>query len=157
MPSLEIITEVESRYTCRNGEPSLGEAFAMLQERWKSGNRDRETALRLLFLSWYSCSEPTWLTGLPDDQNTSIIFTDTFAALGGEQSSDAEVCFTVGLMAELFPWCIGDETHWLAVGAKLSSRARELSPQGFLPTLFAGRGAYGEYFAHMVASQKAGS
>ncbi|MEA9579502.1 hypothetical protein VC218_11450 [Xanthomonas nasturtii] len=157
MISLEAITEVESRYSGFNGMPSLGEAFAMLQERWEFGDRDRETALRLLFLAWYSCSEPTCLTGLPDDQRTSTIFVDTFAALGGEQSSDAEVCFAVGPMAELFPRCIGDEAHWLALGNKLSSRAHELSPQGFPPSFFKGRGSYGEYFAHIAASHKAGS
>jgi hypothetical protein len=157
MPTLEAITEVENRYSGQGGEPSLGQAFAMLQERWASGARDRETALRLAFLAWYSCSEPTWLTGLPDDQNTSTVFLDAFATLGGAQSSDVEVCFAVGLMAELFPYCIGDEAYWLSVGNMLRARARALAPRGLQPSQFSGRGAYGEYFAHMVATHKAGS
>jgi len=157
MPTIEAITEVENRYSGQDGEASLGEAFSMLQERWASGARDRETALRLAFLAWYSCSEPAWLTGLPDEQSTSTIFRDAFATLGGERSTDAEVCFTVGLMAELFPYCIGDEAYWLSVGKTLRARARRLAPQGVLPAIFSGRGAYGKYFAHMAASHKAGS
>lgn len=154
MQSLKAITEVEERYCGRGGEASLGKAFAMLQERWSSGARDRETALRLAFLAWYSCSEPTWLTGLPENQSTSSVFQDAFAALGGEESSDPEVCFAFGLMAELFPWCIGDEAHWLSVGKALRSRANALAPEGLSGSLFSGRGAYGEYFAHMVEAHR---
>jgi len=147
MPSLASITEIENRYT--NGEPSLGSAYALLRERWADGPRDRETALRLLFLAWYSNAEPPFLTGLPDGDHFAVV-SETFNALGGAASTDAEVCFVVGLMASLFPCCLGDETEWSNLGHVLWRRAEALAPGTLTAADFEGRGAYGEYFAHML-------
>lgn len=156
VPSLIEISRAEQGYLGRNGSPVLGQAFDMLLARWAAGERDRETALRLFFLSWYANCEPPFLTGLPTDHATSRICSETFAALGGTGTSDQEVCFVVGFMAELFPWCLGDETYWMEVGRLLTSRAGKLQPSGPSPSVFAGRGAYGEYFLHML-SARAGS
>ncbi len=153
MISLDAITQVENRYVAAASRPTLGEAFEMLLTRWKQGARDRETALRIAFLAWYSCSEPVCFTGLPGGVRPGPMFKEAFEALGGEDAEDAEVCFVVGLMAELFPWCLGDEAHWVAVGGRLSARARELAPRGVPAEQFDGRGAYGAYFAHMLASR----
>lgn len=160
MHSLEAITKVEDRYSGPKGQPSLGEAFDMLQARWASGARDRETCLRLAFLAWYSCAEPNGYTGLPQDQElTSAIFSDALAALGGEQSNDPEVCYTLGLMAKIFPWaiCAKNEAHWRHVGESLTMRAEELAPQGLTSSEFASRGAYGGYFSHQSKNLEAGS
>lgn len=156
VPSLIDINKAEQGYLGRNGSPVLGQAFEMLLARWAAGERDRETALRLLFLSWYANCEPPFLTGLPTEQETASICSETFAALGGASSSDPEVCFAVGLMAELFPWCLGDEAHWVEVGHLLASQAVKLQPGGPPLSAFVGRGAYGEYFSHML-SARAGS
>ncbi|WP_158880377.1 hypothetical protein [Rhodanobacter sp. L36] len=160
MHSLEAITKVEDLYSGPQGQPSLGEAFIMLQARWASGARDRETCLRLAFLSWYSCAEPNGYTGLPNDQElTSEIFANALAALGGELSSDPEVCYTLGLMAKMFPWaiCAKNQTHWRHVGQRLTLRAEAIAPQGLTPSEFVSRGAYGQYFSHQSPNLKAGS
>ena len=151
MHSVEIITAVEDRYCATQGNPSLGEAFEMWALRWSSGLRDRETALRLMFLAWYSCSEPNDLTGLPCDERLKQTFADAFESLGGANSTDAEVCYVVGLMARLFPWCIGEEGNWSRTGLALTQRAQLLALEGIQPRVFQNRGVYGEYFAHMLA------
>ena len=157
VPSLVEIDATEQGYLGRDSSPVLGQSFDMLLERWAAGERDRETALRLLFLSWYSNCEPPFLTGLPTGQDTAKLCSETFSALGGASTADPEVCFVVGLMAELFPWCLGEEAQWIEVGRLLASRAAQLQPGGPSPTTFsAGRGAYGEYFSHML-SARAGS
>ncbi|HET8636608.1 MAG TPA: hypothetical protein VFL96_07145, partial [Acidobacteriaceae bacterium] len=81
------------------------------------------------------------------------------AALGGEQSSDPEVCYALGLMAKMFPWaiCAKNETHWRLVGENLSLRAKALAPQGLMSSEFVSRGAYGEYFYHQSRNLKADS
>jgi hypothetical protein len=154
MPTLESISEIESLYKGPNGSPSLGTAFTMLRTRWTEGARDRETALRLAFLVWYSCSEPSFLTGLPDDDCSPLIFSDAFSSLGGSDSTDPEVCYVFGIMAELFPFCCGNEEYWAAMGARLTERLDKLLPQGLSPAVFAGRGTYGEYFTHMASNYK---
>ena len=152
-PSLTEINEVERGYLGRTGAPVLGQSFDMLLARRAAGDSDRETALRLLFLSWYAGCEPPHLTGLPSDADTSSICHESFALLGGVDTSDPEVCFAVGFMAELFPWCLGDEAYWIAVGQLLTRRAAMLQPDGPPPAIFAGRGVYGDYFAHMLSAR----
>ena len=156
MKDLDEITEVEDRYALPSGQPSLGEAFLLLRERWMSGARDRETGLRLMFLAWYACSEPNTLTGLPLERTDSI-FGEVFRDLGGEHSEDAELLFAVAVMAgkNSLPWCCGDEATWLEVAARCRERFKALRPGGFAPADFRGRGAYGDYFAQMVASSSA--
>ena len=132
----------------------------MLQARWAAGARDRETSLRLAFLAWYAHAEPGGYTGLPQDQElTSGVFADALTALGGEYSCDPEVCYTLGLMAKMFPWAISvkNQAHWRRVGEDLFSRAEELAPQGLASSDFESRGAYGHYFAHQSPNLKAGS
>ena len=152
-PSLIEINKSEEGYLGPEGGPVLGHSFEMLLARWTAGERDRETALRLLFLSWYAGCEPPFLTGLPSDMDTMGICSETFAILGGAETSDPEVCFVVGVMSELFPWCLGAETYWLETGQLLARRAAMLQPGGPPPSVFSGRGAYGEYFSHMLSAQ----
>lgn len=156
VPSLIEINKAEQSYLGRDGGPVLGQSFDMLQARWAAGERDRETALRLLFLSWYSGCEPAFLTGLPAGADMTAICSEMFDFLGGTDTSDPEVCFVVGLMAELFPWCLRDAAYWGRVGRLLTDRAARLQPDGLPPAVFAARGAYGKYFSHMLTA-RAGS
>jgi hypothetical protein len=144
------ITEIEDQYAVA-GEPSLGRAYEALRERFELGQRDRETSLRLMFLAWYSCSEPVELTGLPEsDALTREVFRAAFEALGGELASDPEVVFTAGLMASLFPYCCGSEAGWAALGARLTNRYEAAPAESKLvESVFDARGEYGKYFAHM--------
>ena len=152
IPSFFDINSAEQAYLGSNGRPVLGRSLELLIARWSAGERDRETALRLLFLSWYANCEPPFLTGLPTDTDTAARCVAAFAALGGTSTTDPEVCFVVGVMAERFPWALGDEAHWAAVGNLLSRRAALLQPGGPPVSGFAGRGAYGEYFSQLLSA-----
>jgi hypothetical protein len=145
---LEEITALQQAYL--NGEgPSLGDAYVALLERFRHGNRDRETCLRLMFLAWYSCSDPGLPVAYPDGP-TEMVFQAAFEELGGPSSEDPEVMLTAGLMASIFPWCCGSGVEeWSAVGDQVQKR------YGMLPTSrklseskFEGRGEYGDHLAH---------
>jgi len=66
-------------------------------------------------------------------------------------SSDAEMLFVVGLMADLFPYFIGNEVVWRRRSVSYRVAYRALAPTGIDPGIFAGRGAYGEYFRGQAA------
>lgn len=148
MLSIDEITRIEDRY-CQSGEQSLGEAFRELLHRWECGQRDRETALRLLFLSWYASAEPDWLTGLIDLPDAATVFKRLTEYLDEELESDDEYRFVAGYMATLFPGCCGDEAEWTQRGRKHLRRVISTAAIGD-PRVFSGRGAYGHYFAHIV-------
>ena len=61
-------------------------------------------------------------------------------------SEDAEMLYAVGLMAQLAPWLLGDLATWEARSEEYRRKYRELAPHGLQPSIFAGRGAYGDYF-----------
>ena len=150
MIELDEIGKVEARYDGPRGQPSLGEAYALLRQRWQEGARDLETALRLMFLAWYTNCEPPHLTGLPVDEPTSPVFNDVFDRLGGLRCSIPEFHYAVALMAELFPWACGDEKVWAQRALDCRARYEALGSLRFEAQHFAGRGAFGSYFAHMV-------
>lgn len=125
-----------------------------LLAQWLGGDRSREAALRLLFLSWYSCMEPPHLTGLENDVAPEGLVDELFEFLGGEDSRDAEFLFVVAVMAEVAPWCLGDEPHWEALAERFKARLGDNVPT---PEVFSGRGGYGEYFAHQALAQSGGA
>jgi hypothetical protein len=149
------ITDIEDRYAGRDGKPTLGDAYSALLHRWESGETDRETVLRLMFLAWYACSEPTWLTGLPENPAVNReVFRKAFEHLGGKKTDDPEVVFTVGLMASMFPYCCGDQTAWLSVGQSLTARYEAFPREHRVDAdTFLGRGAYGGYFSQVGKSR----
>lgn len=149
---LNEIAEIEQRYCRSDGEPVLGQAYAHLKDRWKAGRRDRETCLRLLFLAWYSCAEPTWLTGLPLDEDTTPLFGAIFTHLEQAAPSDPELLFVVGYMAALWPWCCGETNQWERTGRDCL-RKFQASGESLASESFSGRGTYGSYFAHIIASR----
>src|SRR4051794_33938801 len=107
VPELAQITAIENEYRAPFGRPSLGDAYALLKTRWQAGRHDLETGLRLMFLAWYACAEPPFLTGLPPQENTGQVFREVFAHFGGTSSTEPELLHAVGLMCDLFPWCVG--------------------------------------------------
>jgi len=133
------------------GRPRLGEAYELLLEHWRAGNRDRDLALHLMFLAWYLSLEPVHLTGLDESRTPSSELPrafneahDTFASTIGQ---DAEMLFVVGVMARICPWCLGDVHLWDARSAAYRIAYRRLAPNGISPLVFEGRGYYGDYFA----------
>jgi hypothetical protein len=151
--SIKEITTLEGRYSLY-GEPGLGAAYAALLAQWEDGADDKEICLRLMFLAWYSCSEPSFLTGLPECPKAGL-FANLFEHVGGEHAIDSETMFVVGLMASLFPHCCGDnENDWTEIGARLTKRYQSLSSVDRLQvSYFDGRGEYGKYFAHMLTGR----
>lgn len=152
LPSLDDVTALEAQYTAE-GQPALGHARAALVRRWEAGARDRETALRLAFLDWYSCSEPAFLTGLPElegrqasDDNHFGVATEHLLA---SNPNDREVLFVVGLMLKSFPWCAGGADVADAENRGQSLLARFWVSPDLPADVFTDRGAYGQYFAHM--------
>ncbi len=148
MLDLDAITAIEERYT-RHWEHTLGEAFGALRERWENGARDDETALRLLFLAWYSCAEPPGLTGLACE-SASDLTSELWTHFGGAQSGSSEFLLSMAVYIEVAPYCLGPEALWTSRGRGLRERAHELRPSGHDPALFEGRGAFGHYMAHML-------
>ena len=122
----------------------------ILLSQWQDGARSREAALRLLFLSWYSCSEPTILSGLDGVEPHKEFIDEVFEFLGGENADDVEILFVVAVMAEVAAWCLGDEHRWERVAINFRSRLNGSVPA---PDIFAERGTYGEYFAHHARVQ----
>lgn len=148
MLPIEKITAIEDEYHSASHAPSLGRAYDAFVARWKEGARDRETALRLLFLIWYGLAEAPYFTGLKDVNRTRI--NELFQRLGGEFSTDPEVLFVVTTMCETAPWALGEESYWRTLGTRFRQRLLELPEPGLSKTTFARRGAYGYYFANRV-------
>lgn len=122
--SLEEINQIECAY--KLGVPSLGIAAEELLHRWHNNLRDAETCVRLIFLRWYSCSEPDYLTGLTRETLTvdSII-----ADYGGEHNLGAETLFVIGVLGgNTFAFCFGEESVWQKKSRDFLKRAADLEP-----------------------------
>lgn len=143
--------ELENRSLGANGEPTLGAAYELLRDAWRGGERDRELGLHLLFLSWYMLIEPPHLTGL-NEQSVSnaelvAIFNEIHDFMAPAKHEDAELLYVVGLMTSWAPWLVGDHQVWERRSAEYRVLYRRLAPSGLDPSIFANRGAFGEYFA----------
>jgi hypothetical protein len=138
-----------------DGQPSLARAFEILLEHWNRGARDRELALHLLFLSWYGLIEPEHLTGfdssLASQERLRSTFNEIHDFVRPEIERDSEMLYVVGLMAHLAPWLLGDYDDWEQRSMQYRRLYRGLTPNGLDPSIFDGRGAYGEYFQGQVA------
>jgi hypothetical protein len=90
----QAILDLENRNVGDHGEPTLGAALALAAAEWRSGNRDRELCLHLLFLSWYCNLEPPHLTGyrqtaFPSGE-LSELFHDVYTTFADQVFEDAE-------------------------------------------------------------------
>ena len=131
-----------------DGVPTLARAFAILEQHWDKGQRDREVALHLLFLAWYGLIEPSHITGFAEGVSEHLRrrFQDVFDVLAPNIEQDAEAMYAVGLMADLAPWLLGDAHEWEARSKRFRALYRAAAPGGIDPARFEGRGAYGSYF-----------
>jgi len=146
------ILDLENRSVGDKGEPTLGRALELAITEWRSGNRDRDLRLHLLFLSWYCNLEPPHLTGLDEAVVPSAglpqLFHDVYYTFAKGIMDDVECLYVVGLIAQLTPWLLGaDVATWEARSAEFLRRYRTLQPEGLPAGYFEGRGAYGDYFS----------
>jgi hypothetical protein len=130
------------------GQRLLPAAFEAHVQQWQAGNCTRETALHLAMLAWYLIFEPAFLTDVElETQQLAAVFREMHDWLlpDGVESPDAEALYTLGWGASMIPWALGDESIWLARAQAYRARSGKLSP-----SVFEGRGYYGEYFAHIA-------
>ena len=130
----------------------MQDAYSTLRSRWIAGERDRELALNLSFFAWMHWADPPSITGLSDDPAAAGLWHETFNYLGGEQSSDPEALFVFGLMANLFPWALGDYDEWTERAGRMEARLSQIQPSGLPVSTFEDRGEYGNYFNHHLRS-----
>ena len=101
-----------------------------------------------MFLAWMHWADPSFVTGLSDDDDAQFLWHEAFAYFGGERSTDAEFLFVAGTMAGLFSYVLGSETEWRVRGSQMRKLALQLAA---LPvSAFKNRGEYGKYFAHQL-------
>ena len=138
-------------------EDSTSEAadWLPLHDRWQSGERDRELALHLFFLSWHMVVEPAFLTGMdaaiPEFELVPLtVATAAWLLPHDADTDDVEALYVVGLAANMFGFYFGDEKVWTAKAQSYRVRYRDLAPHGLDPKLFEGRGKYGRYYAQMA-------
>jgi hypothetical protein len=150
MPLPPGVLELESRAIGINGEPTLRETYLLLRESWLGGARDREIALHLMFLAWYGLVEPAHLTGFTEssDEQTELraAFNNVHDFFEAQIRTDPELLFTIGLAADMFPYMLGEEAVWENRAIEYRRMYHAIAPDGIDPSVFSGRGAYGEYY-----------
>lgn len=167
--SISEINEIEQAY--KHGVPCLGSAAIELINRWQNNLKDEETCIRLIFLLWYKCSEPEFLTGLNVELPAVIDIFNEF----GEDNLSAESIFVLGILGNLFPHCLGEENFWQEKSRELLKQASIKQPSSYLfsdwtffineaderkslktklvgeiHARFFGRGYFGEYLLHIL-------
>jgi len=170
LSEISVIEEADSL-----GCKGLGVALDKLLERWNHGLRDEETFIRIVFLKWYSISEPNWYNGLPDSLTVSLeSFIEqkiVISALTNEEK------FIVGILSYNFAWCFGDETKWkkeanrllleassddssvfknwkylIGISNEVHGLRKNINPE--LHARFNGRGEMGRYLLHILNRTK---
>jgi hypothetical protein len=134
--------------------PTFFENCLHLLEQWNAGYHTRELGLDLMFHCWYLLEEPATHTSFDPTRvpNSELIkiFNEVHDSFALEIRQDPEMLYTVGLMAELSPWALGDENLWIARSLEYQNLYKHLEPNGLEPELFENRGEYGKYFAHQI-------
>ncbi len=148
---------LEQRSLGSPGEATLGEAYGLLLNYWRSGSRDRDIGLHLLFLAWYLMLEPAHLRGLdkdaPGSKQLQSTFSEVHSRFAEPLADDAEFLYVVGLMAHQSPLLLGDQKSWTELSENYRAKYRSLCPQGISAEIFDESNAYGNYFAEQVRVQ----
>ncbi len=172
--SIREIDEIEKAYG--HGVGSLGFAAEKLLERWQFGLRDAETLIRLVFLFWYSRTEPSFLTGLTN-QFEGFSVEGFIGEPGGELNLDSEGRFVIGILGHsTYAFGLGDEEKWQRIARDFLGDAASMETTSFLfaewkfligevddtqnlrtkierevHARFAGRGYMGDYMIHTLS------
>jgi hypothetical protein len=153
MSDLEAVNEIEYAHLNRRpGEaPTLYKSYDLLLSRWTSGDRNRETTLRLLFLSWLSYSEANFLTGLEPAPPRLLV--DLLRAIDIDHTSDEETLFVLHTMLQVCGDLIAHQHPQLAELIDRNEPRIERKFRIVAPSIFVNRRAYGQYFAHQATFQ----
>ena len=173
MLSLSEISVIEEANSF--GCEGLGVALDKLLERWNYGLTDNETFIRIVFLKWYSISEPNWYNGLPDKLEISL--EDFIKQRSNNLPLNGEEKFIIGVLSHNFAWCFGDENKWkekaiellvdasvedslvfsnwkylLAISDEVNGLRKNINTE--LHARFNGRGEMGHYLLHILNRTK---
>ena len=148
------VLDLENRSIGVGGEPTHADAYAILRERWIAGDRNRELGLHLMFLAWYGMVEPPFITGFVDGNDLTTTLLQTFIEVHDyfdpSTSGDVEILYAFGLFAHLFGFMLDDPKTWDFRAEEYKKLYRQIAPNGIDPTIFDGRGAYGDYYGHQA-------
>jgi len=173
--SVQEIGEIERGYAL--GIPALGFAAKEFLRRWQFGLKDEETLIRLVFLFWYSRTEPPFLTGL-NNEFDGLSVERLLEEFGGEDRLGRESRFIIAMLGYgEYAFGLGDETEWRAKSTTFLRDAGADEPQSFLfadwkffideapdtkslktkieteiHARFAGRGYMGDYLIHILSA-----
>src|SRR5262249_20685397 len=132
--------DLENRSIGRGGEPTFSRAYQLLLAEWRAGVRNRELGLHLMFLAWYLLCEPPFLTGLDkgdvESSGLSAVFREVHEHFLPTISDDPEMLYAVGLMAQLFPYVLGDEEKFEALSREYLELFKTLAPRGLPSNVF---------------------
>ena len=128
----------------------LAGAYAILKRQWYNGNRDRDVGLHLMFDAWYGLIEPRQYTNFMEtdaerSELNEVLF-EVHEFFAPTIKDDVEMLYVVGVMAHMFWFMFEHDRYWEQVSKDYHARYRELAPDGIDPTIFDGRGYYGEYY-----------
>ncbi len=127
--------------------------YRKLKSRWLAGERERESALHLMYFAWMHWADPSFVTGLTEDSDAVSIWHETFRWFGGGKSTDVEFLFVGGITASLFSYALGDEHEWAERSTKMKERALN-GDTSLQLAVFDEHSDYGKYFAHQLRGQK---
>lgn len=173
--SIHEINEIERGYS--HGAPTLGFAGNALLQRWQFGLRDEETLVRLIFVLWYSMTEPLFLTGLDKFRGDDLSVDGLIEDYGGAARLSGESRFIFALLGHGgYAYGLGKESEWQERSRRFFADAVEMQPHSLLfadwmfligeaedtknlktkiekeiHARFNGRGYMGEYLTHMLS------
>ena len=144
--------ELEELARGKHRKLTLVDAYRILRDRWRHGDREREMCLHLLFLSWYGMIEPSFVFGdCNDGDELCKTFHDVLRYFEPVLPNDPELLYVIGLPLSMWPWMFGDEEFWETTAKRFRAQYRELTPNGLSPSVFADRGEFGNYYASQVS------
>ena len=124
------------------------ELFEILLKAWRSGERDIELALHLIFTTWdlqEQCYDE--YTRNLDDIILSEVFQEAYEYIGGVQSNNYTFLLTSAYMILLFDYRTG---LTISDAEACLKRFLEICPSGIPVFEFEHRGDFGEYFASTI-------
>jgi hypothetical protein len=125
-------------------------AFAILLKAWRSGPRDRELALHLMFRVW-SLQGSGDIDDSLDLQTVHEAFKEPYDYLGGKASDSGVFLLAAGHMISLFDHRTGLTLDHAEACLK---RFLKLFPHGIPAAEFERRGDFGDYFLGRIAVHK---